>query len=561
MFYLAPHQAVMIAINLIALVLGAPGNILVLRVYFSKPRKTSTHILIMGLALSDLLSLFVTFPLEIVAWTKEYNITNQPFCRVLSFFYHYFAQCSVLITVAIAIDRYYAVCRPHQWKMTTRRIQIILTTCFMLSSVTSFAAIFSYNTTELDYEAASVYYESNNVNETVTISLCNRDTTSGFNQAVFIIHTVWFCMLFLVLLVAYIKIYLTIRKRVTAGPVSDGDPSRMRVVRPAIRFISHLTVVTNRTGSANRNQTEQSQDRGSNQGSREQNTHSTDDSSSHAAGITLSETAKSHWLQSEKTKTPTGKSDNAVARAFLMAGGLHRPVLPSIGQANEELNGVNQSSPTGNTSVPTTPIGQVTEGFNGINQTSPSEKTSMPTAPNLLPSSRKSTAWNKISLMNKKPVEAALVQGETSSGILAQDGSTQEHDPRGADSVDVSQQLTILGPLAKALQKRTGAATAMNLKIQKKTTNMLLVAALTAVITWLPTVVIETAMPNVHEMIITQPEFAKIMICFMGWLFLFNFVTNPIVYSLMNDRFRDECSKSFRKCKLCSQKTKTEQKE
>ncbi|XP_038070946.1 uncharacterized protein LOC119739893 [Patiria miniata] len=528
MYSLAPHQLMLVIINCIALVLGAPGNILILHVYFGKPRKTSTHILIMGLALSDLMSLCFTFPLEIVSWSLEYEMEGgRAFCRLVGFGYHYFAQCSVLITVAIAIDRYNAVCRPHQWKITTGRAQGVVASCLLLSAVTSVAVLFSYDIKTIEVDADKVHFESDDAVDRVNITLCDRNVDGTFHKAVFILYTVWFGLLFLVLTMAYLRIYLTIRKRVSGGIATqeEGDVSRMRVVRPVIRFISHLTVVTNREGSAGtpsvQNNTENPSPIDNDAINPELASHSTNFLPPNTPSRSSQDEENSPLPRDEKSATLSGKSTNAFARALLLAGEVpHRPVLPSIVPAQNSHLRVT-ASPADDRGRPS-PV-------------------SKPRA-----SPRMATAWSKI-----KP-RSVLAADESPAG-----GSTREDGRLNAGTTDNK---PVAAPIARALQKRA-AATAMNLKMQKKTTNMLLVAALTAVLTWFPTIVVEVSIHSVHEWLIYREDWLKILTCFMGWLFLFNFVTNPFVYSLMNSRFREDCSKSFRDCKLCRNKTAVVQNE
>ncbi|XP_022098373.1 uncharacterized protein LOC110983428 [Acanthaster planci] len=512
---LAPHQIMMIVMNCIALVLGAPGNILILRVYFGKPRKTSTHILIMGLALSDLVSLCFTFPLDVISWSREYQMEDKrAFCRVVGFCYHYFAQCSVLIMVAVAIDRYNAVCRPHQWKITAGRAQGVVVTCLLLSTVTSVGALFSYGIKTIETDAEKVYFESDSMTDRVNVTLCVRNVEDAFNKAMLVLHTIWFVLLFVVLTMAYLRIYLTIRKRVNAGVGvhEEGDTSRMRVVRPVIRFISHLTVVTNRSGSADspsalQNDTESHGPVDDAAVHPELAIHSSNSPNTSAKASNETDVSCS---PDEKTASLSGKNTNALARALLLAGDVpHRPVLPSTLQV-EKTYPEAAASPK--------------EDDNGPSALSPVKP---------LANLRTSTAWRKI-------VPSVVVAAEN-----PQAGSVKRESTLDSDN---SSNKTVTAPVAKVLQKRA-AATAMNLKIQKTTTNMLLVAALTALLTWFPTIVIEVSIGDVHEWLIYEDDWLKILTCFMGWLFLFNFVTNPFVYSLMNSRFREDCGKSFRACK------------
>ncbi|XP_038053995.1 G-protein coupled receptor 84-like [Patiria miniata] len=112
---------------------GLPGNSLILGVYWTKQRKTSTHILIMGLASSDLFTcLFLLHEVVssclIVApgeWETALLILKS--CKMVA------VSVSTGITAAIAVDRYDCVCRCNRRLLTPHTAKVGILLSFILS--------------------------------------------------------------------------------------------------------------------------------------------------------------------------------------------------------------------------------------------------------------------------------------------------------------------------------------------------------------------------------------------------------------------------------------------
>ena len=65
-----PAQLLNIIVNVTAMLVGIPGNALVVMVYANKQFRSSAHVLIMGLAVADLL-VCLTRPLDIFFGTPK----------------------------------------------------------------------------------------------------------------------------------------------------------------------------------------------------------------------------------------------------------------------------------------------------------------------------------------------------------------------------------------------------------------------------------------------------------------------------------------------------------
>lgn len=108
------------------LVVGVPGNSIVLYVYFQKWGRSSTRTFILGLAMLDLVNCLVTYPMEIALMIRPFLFDFPVLCKVTRFATYCCNTASGLVLIAIAVDRYQRICRPLSKPMTTRTAKIII---------------------------------------------------------------------------------------------------------------------------------------------------------------------------------------------------------------------------------------------------------------------------------------------------------------------------------------------------------------------------------------------------------------------------------------------------
>lgn len=115
-----PVQALIIMLVCFS-VLGLLGNSLVIYVYARKRNKLSSTVFIIALAGIDLVTSAVGMPYTIVFEGLNYQVSVDFSCK----FYYFIITCtvpfSVFIMVAIAIDRYICICRPHSHVLDATR--------------------------------------------------------------------------------------------------------------------------------------------------------------------------------------------------------------------------------------------------------------------------------------------------------------------------------------------------------------------------------------------------------------------------------------------------------
>ncbi|KAH9495487.1 hypothetical protein Btru_013023 [Bulinus truncatus] len=101
--------------------LGILGNSLVLYVYVRKRNKLSSTVFIIALAATDLVTSAVSMPYTMVLEWLNYQVYYDFSCKLYYFFITCTVPFSVFIMVAIAMDRYICICRPHSHVLDSKR--------------------------------------------------------------------------------------------------------------------------------------------------------------------------------------------------------------------------------------------------------------------------------------------------------------------------------------------------------------------------------------------------------------------------------------------------------
>ncbi len=184
--------------HIIVVLFGVPGNCLILRVYWTKTPKTSTHVLIMGLACADLAVCFL-HSLGISERILQLTGSTVPqWVIILTSFQYIALGASSVLTGVIAADRYDCVCRPQRRFFTHRRAKIAAWASLLLSVLMNIPGF-----------VASSSNFSNPLEVTLVFAL-------QFAKFVFVLVMIALC---------YGKVYLTIRKH-ALNTVQEGSSFR-----------------------------------------------------------------------------------------------------------------------------------------------------------------------------------------------------------------------------------------------------------------------------------------------------------------------------------------------
>ncbi|XP_052764345.1 bombesin receptor subtype-3-like [Mya arenaria] len=112
-----------IAYTLVIIVFGILGNIMSVIFYGFKVQRTTTHVIITGLAIVDLIAcvLFSDLTVEL-CFTVTFK--NKPGCKVMNFLNYWLETTSGYMLLFVAFDRYRKICRPFAWQFSIKSIHI-----------------------------------------------------------------------------------------------------------------------------------------------------------------------------------------------------------------------------------------------------------------------------------------------------------------------------------------------------------------------------------------------------------------------------------------------------
>ncbi|XP_038053904.1 thyrotropin-releasing hormone receptor-like [Patiria miniata] len=210
------ETTILLVYFLLVVILGVPGNCLILRVYWGKTNKSSTNVLIMGLALSDLI-VCLTRPYDIAWYSAPLTSADVP--NIYSRFdcwNNTIIGTSILITAVIAVDRYDCICRPNRRIMTYARARKAL-----------FAAL-----------SASVAANT----PLYVHTYLGADAPPPLIVVMNALQIMVFATALVTILVFYRNVYLTIRKHVQIGaaPARSAQQGRTALASLAIATVSAM---------------------------------------------------------------------------------------------------------------------------------------------------------------------------------------------------------------------------------------------------------------------------------------------------------------------------------
>ncbi|XP_059165268.1 D(2) dopamine receptor-like [Physella acuta] len=110
----------------VLMVIGIPGNALVVYVFCFKMKTGTQNILIVCLAVFDLLSCCLSIPNEIADMRFFFMFDSVAACKIMRFINTFCAIGSIFTLLVIAVDRFRKICRPFKSQMRNRHIKLSL---------------------------------------------------------------------------------------------------------------------------------------------------------------------------------------------------------------------------------------------------------------------------------------------------------------------------------------------------------------------------------------------------------------------------------------------------
>lgn len=215
-------------------VIGVAGNALVLYGFsMLKPKMTST-IFILTLAGIDFTSCLVTIPATVAMELAMFRVPYDPLCKAYHFLVTSTIPFSAFVMVAIAVDRYYCICKPFIQIMTKFRAKVIVLSLSFLALVIGFVSCLNYGVLEqlphtnktnatLEFRAMQALFFPNDTNLIALkedyfpapVLLCGNPRKLGetFYEIYTIIYASIYATCGLVVIILYIIIYHFILSR------------------------------------------------------------------------------------------------------------------------------------------------------------------------------------------------------------------------------------------------------------------------------------------------------------------------------------------------------------
>ncbi|WAR20275.1 GPR1-like protein [Mya arenaria] len=132
--------------TIMLMVIGTPGNIIVLYVYFFKWRKSTSRMFILFLTSLDLVNCVTTLPMEIFIMRYSVMLDIPWLCKISRFSTYTMNSSSALILVAIAVDRYRRICRPHGPQFSAKASKYISICCIVFALSLTWPSLLFYGT-------------------------------------------------------------------------------------------------------------------------------------------------------------------------------------------------------------------------------------------------------------------------------------------------------------------------------------------------------------------------------------------------------------------------------
>ncbi|KAK6167654.1 hypothetical protein SNE40_021630 [Patella caerulea] len=183
----------------ILMMVGFLGNGLVCFIFARKLKPGTQNIMISCLAACDFLVCSIGMPLEITDMRFDYTFESDFACKLLSFIHSLSTIWSVLILVAIAIDRYIKACRPFRRQMTVREAKKAILVSLLTAILLSWPTIFIFGTHSKDTGIPGLFGKDCSTSD----AMKGTNYPLIYNSILF----VGFILLTAVFIVLYVKIY------------------------------------------------------------------------------------------------------------------------------------------------------------------------------------------------------------------------------------------------------------------------------------------------------------------------------------------------------------------
>ena len=161
-------------------VLGIVGNSLIILVYTLRYRRCNFKYFVLCMALIDITSCFTTLPGEMVSQLHWYNYQYEWICKIKSYFNVFTVWSSAVTLLLLAYDRYRKICRPLDWQIQPKWAVRSCVISVVISGLVAAPMIILWG-------KQSYLYKGSYQNVTVTICEKSRFYADGVYPFLFIV--------------------------------------------------------------------------------------------------------------------------------------------------------------------------------------------------------------------------------------------------------------------------------------------------------------------------------------------------------------------------------------
>ena len=130
----------------VLMMVGTPGNLIVIYIYYFKWRRSTSRMFILCLAKLDLVNCITTLPVEIYIMRYSVMLDIPLVCKLSRFMTYTMNSSSALILIGIAVDRFKRICKPYQHAFSVINSKYICIGSVLISVSITWPAIVLYGT-------------------------------------------------------------------------------------------------------------------------------------------------------------------------------------------------------------------------------------------------------------------------------------------------------------------------------------------------------------------------------------------------------------------------------
>ncbi|KAL3892221.1 hypothetical protein ACJMK2_004451 [Sinanodonta woodiana] len=128
------------------MIVGLPGNLFVIIVYYRKMRRTTSRYFIIVLAALDFINCVVTMPMELALLSNFYTFDLPWLCKLIRFITYSTQNSSAIILLGIAVDRFRNICQATKRSFSLKHVKIFCICSVIFATLSSTPSILLYGT-------------------------------------------------------------------------------------------------------------------------------------------------------------------------------------------------------------------------------------------------------------------------------------------------------------------------------------------------------------------------------------------------------------------------------